>query len=82
MDRSQMLYGVVTKHHFFWHICDLAKYQNPRWTACFEFEDFMGKIKKCAQASMAGSSLPLIGAKVMKCFCLAYHLRLKQLVVA
>ena len=80
VERQQLHYGHVTKHHMMWHIADMSKYQNPKVTACFEFEDFMGKVKKCAQASMAGSSLPLIGCKVLECFLLALHLRLQPLV--
>ena len=78
VERHQLHYGLVTKHHLMWHIADLSKFQNPKFTACFEFEDFMGKVKKCAQASMAGSSLPLIGSKVLECVLLAFHLRLQS----
>ena len=76
---NQLLYHMVTKHHFFWHIAYMARYQNPRWTACFEFEDFMGKIKLCAQAAMAGSSLARVGSKVMEHFLLSLHLKLVYL---
>ena len=79
LERHQMMYGMVTKHHMMWHIADLSRFQNPKWTSCFEFEDFVGKMKRCAQASMAGSSLALIGNKVLECFVLAFHLRLDAL---
>ena len=75
---DQCFFGMVTKHHLFWHIAYLARFQNPRWTACFEFEHFMGDVKVCAQAAMSGSSLALIGNKVLEHFLLALHLRLER----
>ena len=50
--------------------------------AGFDFEDLMGKIKICAQASMAGSSLPLIGSKIIEHSMLSLDLRLKQMLAA
>ena len=76
MRRRQVLYNVVTQTHMTWHIADMARWQNPSLTACFDFEDFMGDIKKCAQASIAGSQLSLIGSKVLEHFLLSLHLRL------
>ena len=78
--RGDMLYPIMTKHHHTWHIADMSRYQNPRWTACFEFEDFMGKIKRSAQASLAGSSLARIGSKVMEHFVMSLHLRMHDFV--
>ena len=76
--RGRLLYHMATKMHLFWHLVDMARWQNPRWAACFEFEDFMGKMKKSAQAAMAGSSLALIGSKVMEYCLLSLHLKISQ----
>ena len=77
LERNQLFYHHVFKTHLMWHICHMARFQNPKWTACFEVEDLMGCVKVCAQSAMAGSSLPLIGSKVIEHFCLALHLKLQ-----
>ena len=80
MRRRQLLYNHVSKTHLTWHIAYMARWQNPKLTACFDFEDFMGYIKTCAQASVAGSPLTLIGSKVLEHFLLSLHLRLTDLI--
>ena len=79
LEKGFLLYHMVSKTHFMWHITFFAKWQNPRWAACFEFEDMMGKIKLCAQNAMAGTSLALMGSKCLEHLLLHLHLRLGQL---
>ena len=65
LEKGQLMYHMIFKHHLFWHITMMAAFQNPRWSACFEFEDIMGQKKTCAQ-NAAGSSLRIVGGQVMQ----------------
>ena len=48
-ERLLLNYNVVFKHHHFWHICYNARFTNPTAVWCFEFEDFVGLMIKCAK---------------------------------
>ena len=43
LEKNQRLYNYVVKTHMVWHLAYMSRYQNPKWTACFEFEDFYGE---------------------------------------
>ena len=76
MGNGHLMYHMTFKHHLLWHIAMMSTFQNPRWAACFEFEDFMGKIKLCAKSTQVASPLYLVGAKVIEHYLLALHLKL------
>ena len=64
-DKAQMVYNFTTKMRFLWHMADLAKFLSPKLVWCYEFEDYVGTIKRSALAAMPGSSLQKIGRKVI-----------------
>ena len=82
LERNQLMYQMVAKTHMMWHLADMSYWQNPKWTSCFEFEDFIGKQKRCAKTCIAGSSLMLVGSKVMEQYLLSLHLKLDDLRVS
>ena len=75
--RSRMNYHVVTKTHMLWHICYHARYLNPRVTWCFEFEDYVGVMIRCAKSCMAGSPLFIVGRKCLENSLLLLQMRLR-----
>ena len=73
-----MRYHIVFKHHHFIHVVDAAQWMNPRATWCYTFEDFMGILVTSAKACIAGSSMRIIGNKVLENWLLVLGLRLFQ----
>ena len=57
-----------------WHICDHAKWLNPAETWGYEFEDFMAQVVGAGRACVAGSSMQIIGRKVMQNYLLVIEL--------
>ena len=43
LDRKERNYNLVFKHHHMWHIVDHARFINPRYIWCYEFEDICFK---------------------------------------
>ena len=78
---GQLVYNFVTKFHFVWHICDMARWLNPKLVTCFAFEDTMGDIVKSAKACMPSTAMHKLGAKVVDNFILLYHLRIKYMML-
>ena len=75
---KKMLYPWTIKYHFMWHIAYLSRYGSPRLAWCYPFEDFMGRLVISAKASMAGTSQPMLGNKVMANFLLVLELYLRR----
>ena len=51
---------VTMKAHYMVHACSRAKYLHPRFGWCFRGEDFMGKIRTVAAASIHGSRKEIV----------------------
>lgn len=77
-EEDKALYNVVFKHHAFFHACDRAQWGNPRWTWCYKFEDFMGKMVVAASSCSHGTSPELLGGKVLQNYRLALSCRLTR----
>ena len=71
-------YNPVGKFHHCWHICDHAKFLNPKVGWCFQFEDFVGEMIKCARGCMHGTPLRLVGRKCLENWLLVLQLRLRR----
>eukprot|EP00974_Lingulodinium_polyedra_P055889 5374491-Lingulodinium_polyedra.AAC.1 len=41
VSRNEPNYNITPKFHWLWHIAYMARFLNPRFTWCYEFEDFM-----------------------------------------
>ena len=55
MSRGELCYPFTSKFHYVWHIVHQSLYLNPRFTWCYPFESFIGKICRTAQACLAGT---------------------------
>ena len=71
-------YNPTFKFHMLWHICYHAQFQNPKVGWCFQFEDFVGECIRAAKGCMHGSSLSIVGRKVLENFVLALQLALRH----
>ena len=56
-EKGLFLYHVTPKFHWLWHIARFAKFLNPRLIWCYAFEDFVGRIQRCASSCQAGTPL-------------------------
>ena len=65
------MYPFTFKFHLLKHITLNGFYMNPRCTWCYEWEDFVGRIKISAMRCLASSDQSLIPKKVMQNCCLA-----------
>ena len=77
LSRGRRNYTIVFKTHALWHIADQAKFMNPRFLWCYEFETFMGMLVKAAKACVAGTPMLLVGNKVLENWLLVAQLRLR-----
>ena len=71
---NRLLYNVVPKTHYLWHIAFLSRWMNPRYLWCYDAEDFMHVIVATSKACIAGSPMMIVGNKVMENFSLSYEL--------
>ena len=69
---------MTTKFHEVWHVIWFARYLSPRMSWCYAFEDFIGKIKRSAQACVCGTPMHNIPGKVMDNYIRALSLELKN----
>ena len=76
--KGNLLFNIVNKHHYCWHLARKFKYLNPRWTWTFKTEDYVGKISTLGHNCSRGKTKLL----VPKVFCEKYreceHLRLSR----
>ena len=66
LDKGRLLWNIVPKHHYWFHIGHQAKFLNPRVGWVFRDEDYVGRIAKIGAASTFGIpshkvSKPLFG---------------------
>lgn len=78
LDHGALRYNFTFKVHAGYHVCEFARFLNPRIIWAYTFEDFMGKIARSAQASTAGTPLVLVAEKTVENFMRAKYLRQKR----
>ena len=76
VSKGRTNYNLTIKFHMMWHLCWMSKYLNPRATWCYEFEDLIRQVVRCAKACVAGTPMKLVARKVMENYCLVLHLTL------
>ena len=54
VDNGVMLWAVVPKHHYMWHLAQEAKDMNPRMTWCYANEDVVGKLAVIGMSTRHG----------------------------
>ena len=77
-ENDQLHYNVAMKFHMMWHMCDHARFLNPKCLWTFEFEDFVGVVITAAKGCMHGSALNKVGRKVLDNFLLDMQLRVRR----
>ena len=66
LDRGELNWANKQKLQTLFHIVDLAKYLNPRFTWCYEYEDHMNSVVLAAKACMSGTPMYRVGSKVIE----------------
>ena len=65
----------MTNYNLCWVIAYMCRCQDPAWTACFEFADIMGLLKRCGEAATALYPVYVFYNTMMEQFVLPWHLR-------
>ena len=78
LTKGQRRYGVYFKFHHLWHIAHQSRWLNPSHTWCYEFEDFMAQVVAAGRACVAGSSMEIIGNKVLQPFLLVLQIEARS----
>ena len=73
-----MLFHVVPKMHYFFHMGRSARYFNPRFSWCFRAEDLVGRLSRVASSISMGNKLTRVPAKLTRKYRLLLHLRLTR----
>ena len=76
--RKVRLYPLHLKHHNLWHIAHYGRFLNPARIWCYDFEDFMSVIIQIGKSCLAGSSMKIIGNKIVENYTLVLELTLRQ----
>jgi hypothetical protein len=57
--RGKLLFNVIPKCHYFWHLTMDGKYLNPKCTSCYKGEDYCSRVATMAASCSAGTPAPL-----------------------
>ena len=74
---GEAVFPLQFKHHNLWHIAHYAQWLNPRFIWSYEFEDHMGALVRTAKNCLAGSSMSIVGRKVLENYTLVLELTLR-----
>ena len=66
------------KLHCLYHLIYLARFLNPRFHWCYQFEDYMGMIVTIARKCTASTPTTRVGSKVMENLLLTFAFALEQ----
>lgn len=75
VERHQLRWGLVPKHHFMAHLAIFTKYLNPRFSWTYGDEDFMSKIQRLVEANHNGTPSHNVPLKVFTKWLVAWELR-------
>ena len=64
--QGRLLWNVLPKHHALWHFARQAAFLHPRRGACYQDEDFMGRVKGVVQSCTAATPLHQIPNALLK----------------
>ena len=78
LDRGRLLYNPAFKLHAFLHISYYTRYLHPRATWCYQYEDFIGRVKRLAVACARGSPMHRIPGKVMQQYRGAFNVAVSE----
>ena len=78
MQKGILYWSVVPKFHFLWHIAYFARFNSPRASWCYAFEDFVGKVQGSGMACVVGTPMHLVPAKIVANYLMAFSLHMEQ----
>jgi len=73
LDDAKMVYNVVPKFHYFYHLVMHARWTNPRFAWCYGGEDLVGKISTLGMSCTRGTAVYNVPEKLMSKYRLAVH---------
>ena len=73
IEKGQMRWSQLPKHHFFAHLAQQSRYLNPRWSWTYGFEDFVGTLGALATASCSGTAANIICLTLVDKYRMGVH---------
>ena len=77
-ENDRYLFHIVAKHHMMWHMCLDSRHQNPRFSACWKGEDFVGKMSRLCHSCSFGTKCTRLTTKVLPKYQGMLHLLLMR----
>lgn len=71
-------FPITNKFHTLWHICFFARYQHPRSSWTYVWEDFMGVIQRIGRSCTRGTAMHKTSDKIMDNFSRVVAMRLRR----
>ncbi len=75
-DRGKMIWSLVNKHHFFYHVGQQAAFGNPTFVWCYMSEDYVGGVSKAGHGAAVGSGICIVVRKIAERIRIVRHLQL------
>ena len=72
-ENGHVLFNIVPKHHYMWHMARQAKFINPRKTNTMLDETFMGIVKDIVRSCAHGSQCHRIHMSFVEKYMWALH---------
>eukprot|EP00969_Alexandrium_andersonii_P332416 14689687-Alexandrium_andersonii.AAC.1 len=72
---GKVIYNVVPKHHYFYHLMQQSRYMNPRFCWCYGGEDLVGRASSLAHSCTKGTPPAQVPAKMMLKYRVAKQLQ-------
>ena len=75
-DRGKLIWSLVNKHHFFYHVGRQAEFGNPSTTWTYMPEDYVGRVSKAGHGAAVGSGICSVIRKIAERIRVVRHLQL------
>ena len=76
--KHRMLFKIVHKHHYTWHMSKKFKFLNPKLTSTFKGEDYVGQVSLMGNNCSRGKSRLLVASALSEKYREHMHLRLTR----
>ena len=76
--RNRLLYNMVPKVHYAWHLAYNFRFMNPRYTWTYKCESWVGRISKIAASCSHGVRLTRLTMPLSEKYWYYVHLRLTR----
>ncbi len=75
---DKMIFNLVNKHHYCWHLSRKFRFLNPRFTWTFKTEDYVGKISTLGHNCSMGKTKLMVPGAIAEKYRECEHLRLTR----